>query len=300
MRKFSFLIFIFSFLVASAFLLASNAQAETAGLSVNTSLVMLRFEAGKELEFSFSLKNQTKLAQKVHLTEKDIALGDENSLSFLDAVGGPSSWVTFQENDFVLPAGASKAVNGRVKIPALQRAGNLQMLTLVSFASANEEVQTGSKVEGSLGVYTLLTASDAQNATGKLERLQYPFFSSEQAQIIASYLNTGDVQFVPQGKMVVTNLLTKQSDQIAFENHFVFPGKKFSFSQTLTKLSPFGFYKIQATFQDGNKQLSEKTGLLIGQFFLPAVALGLLLLAFLFTRLWHWRKQNSTAVHGSD
>ncbi len=270
----------------------STVLADTAGLGVDTSVVMLRMESGKDLQFSFNAKNQTKVEQLIHLEEKDITIGDENIVTFVEAAGGPSSWVVFEENDFVLEPGQTKKIEATLKIPKEQKAG-AQLMTIISFASKDALPLEGPKVSGNIGVYTLLSNGEAQNASGKIESLTYAKFVHNSTTVNVVYSNTGDVQFVPQGRVSIANLFTKKRSEISFDNHFVFPGKKVTFTKNLAGLSSFGAYELKISFKDGNGQLLENSGYVIGEFFPIVLVLVVILLLFFGVILMRIRRRNS-------
>jgi len=274
---------------------SNSALAENSGLGVDTSAVMLRIEPGKELDFSFNIKNQTDSKQIVHLEQRDIEIGNENAVSFLDVSNGPSSWVVFEENDFTLESNQGRPVKASLKIPENQKA-SIQMMTMVSFSSSEDLAVIGPRATGSIGVYTLLSGSEAQNASGKIESFTYPKFVDKEFNVGVVYLNNGDVQFVPQGKVSVINLFSREKKEIPFDNHFIFPGKKITFSKDLSELSPFGFYQIRISFIDGNKQLLEKTGYVFGKFLFWIIFPGIVVFLYFVRMLLVERKKNSQSV----
>jgi hypothetical protein len=264
--------------------LFNKANASSAGLSVDTSLVMLRMEPGKETQFSFTLRNQTDQAQVVHLETKDIDVGDENKLIFLDIPDGPSKLVVFDQNDFTLSPGQSHRVDAKIIVPTKQET-RIQMMTMVSFSPEEESgLSEGPRITGEIGVYTILTGSEAQNATGKIEKMEYPKMVEKEAEFSTLYVNKGDLQFVPQGKISVLNVLSENLQEFPFEEHYVFPQRKFTFKKDLDIFSPFGFYKIKVSFRDGNKQLLEETRYIFGKFF-PIEVVAVILLFWLFLKI---------------
>lgn len=261
-----------------------KASAASVGLSVDTSLVMLRMEPGKETQFSFTLRNQTDQAQAVHLETKDIDVGDENKLIFLDIPDGPSKLVVFDQNDFTLAPGQTHPVKAKIIVPTKQET-RIQMMTIVSFSPKEESaLSEGPRITGEIGVYTILTGSEAQNASGKIEKMEYPRVVEKEAEFKALYVNKGDLQFVPQGKISVLNVLSENLQEFPFEEHYIFPERKFTFRKNLDIFSPFGFYKIKVSFKDGNKQLLEETKYIFGKFF-PGEVVSVILLLWLLLRI---------------
>ncbi len=269
-------------------------KAETIGLSVNTSAIMLRLESEKKQDFSFTVKNETSSQQTLHLQEKDIVIGNENEVTFLDIQDGPSSWVTFEQNDFLLEANQSQLIRATFQIPVGQVVGNIQMMTLVSFESGNiVNPLDGQRVNGNIGIYTIFSGNDAQNASGKFEKMTCSKFINESISINAVYLNNGDVQFVPIAKIKFFNLFTKNSRETFLDRHFVFPGKKVTLKQNFSGFSSFGIYSVKVSILDGNGQISEKTSYAVGKLFPIVLLLGIIFFWFLARLLMIARAKNS-------
>ncbi|MDD5397356.1 MAG: hypothetical protein PHW24_04885 [Candidatus Moranbacteria bacterium] len=285
------------FLSLAAFLLvgsfsARSVSAEITGLSIDTSVLMLRMEPGKELRFSFDVKNQMNDAQNINLKEKDIAIGNDNNFIFLDAADGPSSWVTFDQNDFVLQPQQAKTVIGTMQIPSGQT-NTFAMMTLVTFSSQNSLPESGPKVSGSVGVYEILSGKDAKNPMGKIEKLTSLKMINDSIDVEVVYANIGDVQFIPGARVSATNFLLRDKVEFPFDNHFVFPGKTFTFKKNIPNLSPWWAYEIKASFKDGNGKLLEKSVFAFGKFFPIVFFLALTLGVFLARRLLEIRRKNS-------
>ncbi|MDD5397233.1 MAG: hypothetical protein PHW24_04215 [Candidatus Moranbacteria bacterium] len=285
-----FLSLTFFLLVGSFF--AKNVSAEITGLSIDTSVLMLRMEPGKELRFSFDVKNQMNEAQNINLKERDIAIGNDNNFIFLDGADGPSSWVTFDQNDFVLQPEQAKTVIGTMQIPAGQT-NTFAMMTLVTFSAQNSLPENGPKVSGSVGVYEILSGKDAKNPSGKIESLNCPKLINDSIDVEAKYANIGDVQFIPQARVSATNVLLRDKVEFPFDNHFVFPGKTFTFQKNISNLSPWWAYEIKVSFKDGSGKLLEKSTFAFGKFF-PIVFFLIVGIGTLFARrLLEIRRRNS-------
>jgi hypothetical protein len=299
MQKNTSYIFLFALCLLSALISLDDAKADLAGLSVDTSVIMLRMENKKEIPFSFTVKNQTSAPQQVHLEERDITIGNENEVTFVDAKDGPSSLVTFAQNDFLLAGGQAQKIMGTFALPDQQK-NSIEMMTLVSFASQEVSPEGGPKVSGSIGVYTLLAGSSAQDAAGTIKEVNYTKFIKDNVDFSAVYENIGDVQFVPQAKISIASLLTRERVEIPLENHFVFPARKFTFAKKLDNVSAFGAYEIKVSFKDGNGKLLEKTVYTFGRFFPALLIFGLLIFGYFIKKLLELRQRNwkEVRVHG--
>jgi hypothetical protein len=244
------------------------------------------------MKFSFKIENKTGQDQIIHLEEKDITIGNDNSIIFLDANDGPSTWVSFEQNDFILSVGQSQEITAKIAVPDGQENGE-EMMTMVSFSSPDISLDGGPKVSGSIGVYTLLSGMNTSNADGNIKNISYPKLISKSSNVDVVYENNGDVQFVPQARISIANLLTKERVEFPFENHFVFPEKSFTFKKSLAEFSEFWIYEIKVSFKDGNGKLLEKTGYAVGLFF-PIISLLLISLGFyLGKKLLEIRKRNA-------
>ncbi|NTV40964.1 MAG: hypothetical protein HGA61_01695 [Candidatus Moranbacteria bacterium] len=273
--------------------LSGKALAESVGLGVDNSVIMLRAGDKKDLPFSFNIKNQTNSDQKIHLEQKDISIGDENDINFLDAQSGPSSLVFFQENDFILKAGQSRLIRAAFESVGNEQISNSQTMTLISFSPEENQNKAGSTISGSIGVYVIISGEETQNAAGKIESFSLPKYFRSSVEIKTSYTNIGDLQFVPQGKVVIFNILTREKIEVPLENHFVFPGKKFTFVKTMFNLSPVWIYRLDVIFIDGNKGISEKGGITVGGAFPIVLLFGTIILFYFVVFLIKVRKNKN-------
>lgn len=261
------------------------AQAERSHVSVDRAIIDLRTEVGKDAEFSFMVQNDGESLQKIHLEAKDIIFGQDNAVSFSDALDGFSSKVSFSQNDFVLASRERRAISGNVRI---SQDGSEEILAtmavVVSFASDGEEnEEKGPKIQGKIGVYLLAAPGKFHNASGMIENIQAPKIIGTGDELKISYANTGDVHFVPESKVRVRNLLNRDQLEIRPEARFVFPGKSAIFKANIGSISPWGFFRLEIEFIDGNGERQSDNVYACGALFLP----GLFLLAisfFLFGR----------------
>ncbi len=284
------------FLVVNIFF-SQVVVAEKIGVAVDSSMVVTQVESEKNAQFSFRIKNQTDFAQSIHLEVRDISIGDDNKVVFLEAKDGPSSLVIFERNDFILAGGQTQQVRASLQIPDGQKIG-AQMMTFVSFEPQNKESSTvdGPKVNGSIGIFTIISAKGAKNAAGMLGNLSYLKLDNGSAVVNVQYSNVGDVQFVPKGRLSILNLLTKEKSETSFEDHFIFPEKSFTFKKNIFKLSPFWVYEVKVSFVDGNGSFSEKSKYVMGKFFPIVFFLIFAILGFLSFFLMKMRKKNSLEI----
>lgn len=277
-------------------------RAEKAKITVDKGILNLSSQAGKDAEFSFSVRNDSPEKQTIRLAAVDIALGDDNAMTIQDTPGGPSSLVVFQENNFVLGENETKKISGTVRFSQeKEEASFYNMLIMVSFSSAEEKTEiSGPQIQGKIGVYAFVKIGENHNASGQIEKISLARFFRKSQDIQVSYGNTGDVYFVPRSQVVVKNIFSNFQKEIVLDQHFVFPGKKVSFSGELEGLSPWGFFQVKTIFVDGNGKADVANKYMCGYFFPAGVILVLAMGLFLILFVLRQRNQIKVEMMGKN
>jgi hypothetical protein len=170
-----------------------------------------------------------------------------------------------------------------------------KMLALVSFASAREPVENvGVQTQGKIGVYLLTKGKGKSDGAGKIEKVSVKKFWKEKVDIQMEYRNVGDVYFVPEATVKIKNILNGEQEELDLEKHFVFPGKKFSFSQGITDFSSWGLFRVEVDFMDGNGKMDSARRYACGYLF--PVALVLFIAGMGWIIIFILRKRNQVAM----
>jgi hypothetical protein len=125
------------------------------------------------------------------------------------------------------------------------------------------------KVQGQIGVHVLINVKGDTRANGTLHGFDVPLFVVNEVRYAAEFENTGNIHYVPYGEVTARNILTTR--QVTYDlnegDHFVFPGKRFTFTQTHDIPSIFGLYSVQSRFVDGEGVIHVKSDLMMGYLF---------------------------------
>ena len=227
--------------------------AEKSKITVNRSVIDLSAQSGLDVEFSFTIRNDSQEKQRINLEAEDIALGNNNVMEIIKAQGGPSELVKFAENDFVLDPNGEKEVSGVMMLSQEEKEASFyNMLTLVSFSSAEDGTgRQGPRIQGKIGIYTFIKVGENHNASGTMGGITLPKIIKGEQDLGVAYRNTGDVYFVPEKEIKIRNLLGGSQRDIFLDDHFVFPGKEVIFSGKIGHVSPWGIFHIKIKFIDG-------------------------------------------------
>jgi hypothetical protein len=269
-------------------------QAEFSKVTVNKSVVEIVEKEGEEGKFSFWVRNDGDEEQRIGLEVRNIEFDDNNTYSIVEAQDGPSSKVHFAENDFVLASKAIREVKGSIS-HSQEMMGSQKMLVLVSFSAAQEPKEyAGVQTQGKIGVYLLTKGDEKSDGWGKIENVFVRKFWKEKVDVQVRYRNMGDVYFVPEATVKIRNILSGEQKELDLEKHFVFPGKKFSFSQEITEFSSWGFFRVEVNFVDGNGKMDSARRYACGYLFPVVLVLIIIVLAWII--IFILRKRNQVSM----
>ena len=123
------------------------------------------------------------------------------------------------------------------------------------------------KVQGQIGVHVLINVKGDTHAGGHVNKFDISLLTLGSVDYVAEFENTGNIHYVPYGEVVVRNIFTKNEQLYKYDKHFVFPGKKFTFSYIGQIPSLFGLYKARVAFVDGEGVTRTKVDYTMGYFF---------------------------------
>ncbi|EKE11303.1 MAG: hypothetical protein ACD_15C00109G0003 [uncultured bacterium] len=255
--------------LAMVFFCPQISQAQESKITVDRGIIDLSSQSGRDAEFYFSVRNDSAENQKIDLSASDIRIGDDNVMEIVEAQGGPSSLVSFKEDEFVIKPHEIKSVSGVIKLSQKEKGASFyNIMAMVSFTGADkEEEASGPQASGKIGIHIFTKVGESHDASGKIEGISIPKILKENNELKVSYRNSGDIYFVPQGGAKIKNLLDGLEKDILLDKHFVFPGKKVVFSGKVEDISSWGFFRIKISFIDGNGKKEVATRYSIGYFF---------------------------------
>ncbi len=285
-RKIIYYLYICSVMFAMPFMVSAG----NIGIAVDQTAIVFDVNAGESQNFIVNVKNISNERQEIEVDVMDYALGDDNAVKLLDnndGNNGVKEWISPRDKNIVLEPGKVKEVVFDVNVPNNVSIGSHRGVALFRATSKDDDTV---KVQGQIGVHTLINVKGDIHADGKINKFDIPLLTSGLINYVAEFENTGNIHYVPYGEVKVRNIFTKNEQLYVYDKHFVFPGKKFTFSNIKQIPSLFGLYKAQVTFVDGAGARHIKLDYVMGYFF-PLVFIGIIGIIIVIARQVYKRRK---------
>lgn len=268
MKKIIYYFFVFGIMSTMPFVVF----AKNIGVAVDQTAIVFDADAGEVQEFVVKVKNISDEEQKIDVDTMNYVLGDNNAITLSSDVaeGGIKDWISSQDKNIVLAPGEADEVVFSVNAPDNVSVGSHHGAVLFRVTPNNDDTV---KVQGQIGVHVLVNVKGDTHASGQINSFDIPLLTSGSVDYVAEFENTGNIHYVPYGEVKVYNVFTKNEQKYEYDKHFVFPGKKFTFSHVEQIPSLFGLYRAQATFVDGEGATRTKVDYTMGYFF-PLIFIG--------------------------
>ncbi|MFA5985717.1 MAG: DUF916 domain-containing protein [Parcubacteria group bacterium] len=243
--------------------------AEKLGIAVSESKIAFDMDIDENQNFNVKVTNVSDETQKIIVDIMDYDIGDENSIILRndsDEQNGIKEWINIPEKEFDLPPNAGKDVSFTVHVPENASVGSHRGAVIFRMVPVGD---ASVKVQGQIGVHVLVNVKGNTHATGTLHWFDVPLFTTHQIIYRAQFENTGNIHYVPHGDIFLRNIVTNKKSAYDFnaEDHFVMPGKKFTFTFMQDIPSVFGVYYARARFVDGEGAIRQKSDIVMGYMF---------------------------------
>jgi hypothetical protein len=293
MKKFSFIL-VFSFFI----LAGGNCSAEVLGIALDQTVIVFDADQGETQEFSLTATNISTEEQIMLFEVEDLAVADENEMTLMpegNELFGMKDWVEVKEKQWLLAPGESRQLVFTLNVPLTASVGShFSAILLRAYPLATADNFQKTIVSPRVGVHLLVNVKGEISGKGKIKKFSAPIFSEKNVTFKAEYQNEGNVHYIPHGEVSIKNLLGQEKENLQFEKHFVFPGKKFSFELNWGNASFWGAYRAEAFFVDGNGEKLLAARFIFGEgFFILVFSLLVILLAL---GRWVWRERKKTTV----
>jgi hypothetical protein len=280
-KKIIFFLFLSIFLFSGKIVLA-----DTIGLSIDQSIFSFDLAPGEQKTFSFNAKNISDSNEQIAANFQDFNFGDNSEIANLtpkNELNGVSEWLSVNEKDLKLNSQESQALTMTISVPKDAAVGShWALVSLQAIPEITGQNFQTTIVTGQVGIYVLVNVTGKISGSGNLESFEAPLLTDKQAILKAAFENTGNIHYIPHGEVQIKNLITRQTQNIEVEKHFVFPGKKYLFELAWDKASLFGAYYAQAFFVDGNGNVHASGRLFFGKFFFAIVIILIIILVFIY------------------
>ncbi len=240
--------------------------AETLGVAVDKTAVVINSKVGVKQEITIGIKNISNQSQKIEFSSKNYILKDNNELILSEDnfSNGLKDWIVSQDNNIKIQPNKKKNVSFTINIPKDATIGSHRGVILAETMSTSDN---GVKIRGQIGVHVLINVTGDTNGSGYLKSFIAPLFTFGLVQYITVFKNTGNIHYVPEGKIIVSNVFTTKKVVYQYDKHFVFPDHEFSFFYNERIPSLFGLYKARVVFVNGNGQEQSLVKYIMGSYF---------------------------------
>ncbi|MEI8096873.1 MAG: hypothetical protein WCG73_02065 [Candidatus Moraniibacteriota bacterium] len=270
--------------------------AEQVGLSVDQTVFSFTLNPGEEKAFVINAKNISKETEQVSIRPQDFSFGENNRIEALlpkNELNGMSEWITVGEEKMILKSDENKELTFSIKVPKDTSVGShFALVSLQALPQINGQNFQSTLTGGQVGVYVLVNVAGKASGSGSINTFEAPIITDKQAILKTEFENTGNVHYIPHGEVHIQNIITRQSENIEIEKHFVFPGKKYLFELTWDKASSFGMYYAEDFFVDGNNITHTSSRFFFGKFFF-VIVIGVVGILFM---LYMWKKKISMSL----
>ena len=262
-KKIIYYLYIFGIMCSVPFVVSAS----NIGIAVDQNAIVFDVDTGESQEFIVEVKNISNEKQEIEVSVMDYVLGDNNVMTLLnenDDNNGIKEWINIRDKNIVLESGGAQEVVFDVKTPESASIGSHKGAVIFRVMPRGDDTV---KVQGQIGVHVLINVRGDTHASGHINKFDIHLLALGPVEYAAEFENTGNIHYVPYGEVVVRNVFTKNEQLYKYDKHFVFPGKKFTFSHVEQIPSLFGLYKARVAFVDGEGVTRMKVDYTMGYLF---------------------------------
>lgn len=204
-----------------------------ASLSISPAIYETKFEQGKVTNYIFELTN--KLDKTVAIKSYIRLFGASDELGGMDIFDksdsdrlSPQNWVKIIEPNFVLKPNGSRQIKVQFSPPAdLPPGGHYAILFFEPQVKEQEKPSSVINVGGRIGALLFLTAAGDIKESGAVASFHTAAWQIWRTplQFVVRFQNSGNVHLRPQGKIMVTNLVTRSKREVEVPQFTVLPQK---------------------------------------------------------------------------
>lgn len=267
--------------------------AEKLGILVDQTSIAFDADTGETHEFVVKVTNVSERQRDVLIGAMDYVINDNNEILLgraFDERDGVKDWITTKDSTITLNPNESKNVVFDFTAPETAPIGSHRGAVFFRMLPDEGDVVN---VQGQVAVHTLINIKGNTHAGGRVSSFDIPFLPLDIIEYAAEFENLGNIHYVPYGEVVARNVFTKKEQMYKYEKHFVFPGKRYTFTVSDSIPSIFGFYQVRVSFVDGEGVVRQRTDYMTGYLFPLVFIAGAAGLVVLVRMLFRLRKKNS-------
>jgi hypothetical protein len=212
-------------------------------------------QPGETLQVQVRVRNTSQKSKSVHTIVEDFIIGEDGKTptpveTTANSRWSLAQWMEIQQNEAVVPAGASQTVPIIIRVPADARPGGRYAMVMHQPADPTEEGQEGAEIGGKaavkqrVGTLVYLRVAGDINEEAHLRNILIPQFSEfGPVPISFEVENLSDIHIRPSTEISITNMLgMRSSDPILVETQNVFPDSQRKFATKWERTWGFGRY----------------------------------------------------------
>ncbi len=210
-----------------------------------------------------------------------------------------ASWIGVTPSQFTLQPGATQTVNYYIQLPFDARPGGHYAAIVYEPINEDTTKQTGGSVNTQIGSLFYITVKGPVKESGSVSK----FFTDSlheygPIKILTQISNMSDLHIMPKGKITVSGLFFKESQELSNRN--IFPETKRDYENTFGSLFMLGQYKADLTATYGtnnNLPLVASLTFWVFPWRLLVIIVLLAIAIFLGVTYMKKRRKNSSGPH---
>lgn len=263
-------------------------QTQVMALTITPSIFEGVVPQGKTVSQTFQLKNSSGVPLPIKCYIRNFAASDEEGgVAIPEEADGnrylPQNWIQIVSPDFILQPQTSHEItinfNPPIDLPPGGYYGILfaEPLLPESFLDSSS-IQIG----GRLGSLLFLVSPGDISEKGKIASVNFPhyIFGSKAPGLKIRFENQGNVHLRPEGKITLTNRLTKKAQTLEVQEFTVLPGRIRQQIVSTNKLKWPGAYQAKVQLYYGRDKITlDKT---LTFYYLPVVPIAVIIVVLGF------------------
>jgi len=233
--------------------------------SVTPLLIEHKIEPRDIFEESIKITNPTDRILRIFPTVNEITLGDEGEIktfvpaSMSDNRTSITSWIAIKRGRIEIAPGETIKIPVSISVNPNAEPGDYYAFVGLADASKRDTAEALVQKGVAPGTIIRLTLIDKKNEYLRLNRffINRYIFSLENTNLTYDLENTGDVEIIPGGEVIFSNIKGEElvAQNLNTENIIIKPGEKHSFNVVLPDvIGHLGKYKAYLNIKYGKNQ----------------------------------------------
>jgi len=248
----------------------SSAQTAQKGIQISPLTYNFEIKPGESQTAKVTLTNRNDVALSFVMETEDFsAVSEEGAPSFAatpkqEGVTTLADWVKFpSDKEGTIEPKAGKEVAFTIDVPQQAEPGGHYAAVFAKEVKKTPEGETEIGVASRVGTLLLISVPGLVTKSAEITEFSPPkFVWRGPVDLKMKVQNTGSVHYDSLGQVVLKPLWGKGST-VDMGTHTIIPKSIRSYTAKWDKRFPFGYYRLKATAQDGDKGLVDKSATLI-------------------------------------